>query len=223
MPTVKHLLFDNDGTIVDSEVIAVRSMLQMLAAQGLQLTEKEYCQRFPGLTLRDIMGILAEEFGLREADDLLERARQEHIRLFESELRVVPGMYGLFRRLQTPKSMVSNGSIRHVERSLRRVRLLRALDGHIFSAEQVRRPKPFPDVYQYALETLQLPPAEVLVVEDSPVGVQAAKSAGLPVIGFLGATHVTAGHADALLAEGADFIAENATELGKLLNKHGIL
>lgn len=210
---IQHILFDNDGTIVDSEIIAVRIMLRMLAPHGFHMTEREYSRRFPGLREREIMAILREEYGIALSEAFMHELRAEYLRCFDRELRVVPGMYGTFRKLKTKKSMVSNGSVRHVERSLRRVRLLPALDGHIFSAEHVERPKPFPDIYHYALNQLGCHPSEVVVVEDSPTGVTAAKEAGLFVIGFLGATHVFDGHDTQLKHCGADRIAQNAREL----------
>lgn len=218
---LRHILFDNDGTIVDSEIIAVRVMLRHLRAQGLRMSEQDYCHRFPGLLERDIVAILQREYRLDLPDDFLRVIRQEHIAGFDRELRAIPGMTTLFRKLRTPKSMVSNGSVRHVERSLRKVRLRAALNGHIFSAEQVERPKPHPDVYLHALHTLGLPPDSVLVVEDSPTGVAAAKQAGIRVVGFLGAAHIHEGHDRKLREAGADYLAANAKALYGLLDQYG--
>lgn len=218
---LRHVLFDNDGTIVDSEIIAVRLMLRHLASLGIHLDEREYSQRFPGLLERDIVSILSREHAIEFPSDFLQRLREEHVQAFQRELRAIPGMSSLFRSLRVPKSMVSNGSVRHVERSLRRVRLRHALDGHIFSAEHVERPKPHPDVYQFALDTLRLQPHDVIVVEDSPTGVAAAKSAGLRVVGFLGAAHVFDGHGDKLRSQGADWLAEDAQALGRILAGQG--
>ena len=218
---LRHVLFDNDGTIVDSEIIAVRLMLRHLASLGIHLDEREYSQRFPGLLERDIVSILSREHAIEFPSDFLQQLREEHMQAFQRELRAIPGMSSLFRSLRVPKSMVSNGSVRHVERSLRRVRLHHALDGHIFSAEHVERPKPHPDVYQFALDTLRLQPHDVIVVEDSPTGVAAAKSAGLRVVGFLGAAHVFDGHGDKLRSHGADWLAEDAQALGRILAGHG--
>lgn len=222
MPSIKHVLFDNDGTIVDSEILAVRSMLRLLAAHGRHMSEREYCRQFPGITLRDILAIWKEQHQIVISEDMLQELRAEHIRLFQRELRAVPGMHKLFRTLKTPKSMVSNGSVRHVEQSLRRVRLRHALDGHIFSAEQVARPKPHPDVYQHAVKTLQLASHEVVAVEDSPVGVRAAKEANLLVIGFLGASHVQDDQEEVLRTMGADLIAKDARQLSRHLYNLGI-
>lgn len=222
MPAIRHLLFDNDGTIVDSEILAVRIMLRQLEARGLRLDERAYSLRFPGLLDRDIAVILQQEHGIVLPETFFQELHREHVACFDRELRAIPGMTALFRRLKTPKSMVSNGSVRHVARCLKRVRLHHALDGHIFSAEQVKRPKPHPDVYHLALETLQMDPTEVLVVEDSPTGVTAAKAAGLKVVGFLGAAHVYEGHEDKLREHGADLIAANSKELGRFLEQFGV-
>ena len=220
---LKHVLFDNDGTVVDSEIIAVRATLSMLAPYGFRMSEQEYSRRFPGLLERDIVAIISEEYGIQVGDDYFDRLRALHVTSFDRELRAIAGMPTIFRNLKIPKSMVSNGSVRHVERCLRRVRLRSALDGHIFSAEHVDRPKPHPDVYHFALEKLELMPAEILVVEDSPTGVVAAKQAGLRVVGFLGAAHIHNGHKAHLLECGADFIADDAKSLGNLLEKFGAL
>ncbi len=220
---LKHILFDNDGTIVDSEILAVRSTLGILREYGFNMGEREYSQRFPGLLEKDILAILKEEHGIQVADDYFDRLRQLHVTAFERELKVIPGMAALFRALKVPKSMVSNGSVRHVEYCLRKVKLLGALDGRIFSAEHVSAPKPQPYVYLHALEQLRLFPKETLVVEDSPTGVLAAKAAGLRVVGFLGATHIHDGHAEKLRDHGADFIAADAKGLSALLQTLGAL
>lgn len=223
MSKIKHVLFDNDGTIVDSEIIAVRIMLRLLEPYGLRMTEQEYSHRFPGLREREIMAILKQEFGIVPPDDFLPQLRADYLRLFERELRAVPGMHRFFKSLKTPKSMVSNGSVQHVVRSLRRVRLHHALDGQIFSADHVARPKPHPDIYEYALQQLDLRRDEAVVVEDSVAGVQAAKQAGLFVVGFLGAAHVFDGHGEKLRQSGADAIAAEATELKHIFQRLEIL
>jgi HAD superfamily hydrolase (TIGR01509 family) len=218
---LKHILFDNDGTIVDSEIIAQRVMLQMLAANGLQISAEDYSHRFPGLLDRDILHILQRDHGFAPPDGFTKQLHEAHIDGFNRTLRAIPGMTTLFRQLKTPKSMVSNGSVRHVERCLRKVRLLSAVNGHIISAEHVDKPKPHPDIYLFALEKIGLKPQETVVVEDSPTGVAAAKSAGLPAIGFLGAAHIFDGHGQKLLDAGADFIAADARSLWGILEKLG--
>ena len=214
---IRHIFFDNDGTIVDSEILAVRSMLKHLAPLGFAMDEKMYSQRFPGLLEKDILAILEREFQIVVPADFIQRLHHEHVDLFDNHLKAIDGKDHLFRRITIPKSMVSNGSVLHVERCLQRVGLLEDFKGHIFSANQVARPKPWPDVYLHAMQVTGVAPHEAVVVEDSPTGVDAAKAAGLRVIGFLGAAHITDGHDEELLRRGADFIAADSEELEAIL------
>lgn len=220
---IKHILFDNDGTIVDSEIIAVRATLQLLRPYGFMMDEQEYSRRFPGLLERDILAILQREYGVEVRADYFEQLRDLHNLGFDRDLQVIAGMEAIFRGMRVPKSMVSNGSVRHVERCLQRVGLRDALDGFIFSAEQVAQPKPHPDVYWHALEQLALHPSETMAVEDSPTGVASAKEAGLRVVGFLGAAHIFDGHGERLLDAGADMLAADAAALRVIFEKMEVL
>jgi HAD superfamily hydrolase (TIGR01509 family) len=220
---IKHVLFDNDGTIVDSEIIAVRIMLRHLQAHGLEMDEQTYSKRFPGLLERDILHIARTEYKMVIPEDFMKGVHAEYWEEFDRSLCAIKGMDEVFRKVKLPKSMVSNGSVKHVERSLTKVQLREALDGEIFSAEHVERPKPFPDVYFHALKTLSLNPEDVLVVEDSPTGVQAARDAGVKVIGFLGASHVHDGHGENLLKSGANYLASNAAEVEGIFAKYGAI
>lgn len=198
-------------------------MLELLSEYGLQLSEQEYSQRYPGLRNREILDLLRQDHGFHAPESLVKRIQEFDKDAFYGAMRAIPGMTSLFRRLKVPKSMVSNGSVLHVQMCLQKVRLLSSVDGHIFSAEQVENPKPHPDVYLFALEKIGLQPHHTIVVEDSPTGVMAAKRAGLQSIGFLGAAHVNDGHANELILAGADFIAEDAQALGRLLETMGVL
>lgn len=221
---MKHILFDNDGTIVDSEHLAVGSMLELLRPHGIEISRDEYNRKFPGLISAQILEIIRREHGIHiEPEIFLQNLRQHHNNIFDRELQAVAGMSQIFKNLKVPKSMVSNGSVAHVERCLRRVGLLDWLDGQIFSGYDVGSPKPAPDVYLVALKKLGLAPDEVVVVEDSPVGVQSGKAAGLQVIGFLGASHADDGLATRLLDCGADILAADADELQQIFEKFGVI
>ena len=220
---IKHILFDNDGTLVDSEIIAVRSTLRLLAPYGFHMSESEYAQRFPGLLEKDILAAIQAEYGITVNDTYFDELRQAHQQGFQDELRAIPGMPDIFRDLKVPKSIVSNASRRHVEYCLEKLGLLPWLDGQIFSAEQVGQPKPHPEIYLLAIKTLGLTADETLVIEDSPTGVRAAKSAGLRVVGFLGAAHIHPGHDTRLLEAGADVLAQEADQLAGIFQALGIL
>jgi HAD superfamily hydrolase (TIGR01509 family) len=218
-----HLLFDNDGTIVDSEILAVYAMLDRLAEHGILIDADTYKKRFPGLLTRDIIRLVQEESGVTLPANFLDIVHDDHEVYFDTQLKVIEGMDMLFRSVRLPKSMVSNGGADHVERCLRRVGLFDALDGQIFSAQHVERPKPHPDVYHHAMRTLAVEPHQTITIEDSEAGVRAAKAAGLRVIGFLGAAHIVDGHHAVLKAAGADYLAHDAAEVRTILGGFGAI
>ena len=80
---------------------------------------------------------------------------------------------------------------------------------HVYSASQVKRGKPHPDIFLHAARQVGVAPAEAIVLEDSEGGVRAAVAAGMTAIGFLGASHIGPGHAERLRAAGAHYIAES--------------
>jgi HAD superfamily hydrolase (TIGR01509 family) len=219
---IRHLLFDNDGTLADTEIIAVRAFLHLLRPYQFQMDTGEFSKRYTGLLEDDILQSLRREFGLTVAADFKEQLHQAHREGFERELRAIPGMTTVFRNRKVPKSMVSNARTHHIEYCLRRMRLRKALDGHIFSAEHASHPKPSPAVYEMALNALNLRPHEVLAIEDSVAGVRAAAAAGIEVIGFLGAAHSYDGHREQLLAAGARHIAPQARHVESFLQERGV-
>jgi len=219
---LKHLLFDNDGTLVDTEIIAVRSFLQLLREYDFDMREGEFSRRYTGLLEKDILFSLHQEFGITIGPDFQQRLHLAHQEGFAKDLKAIRGMPTIFKRLKVPKSMVSNAGTLHVDYCLRRMRIRSALDGHIFSAQQVNQPKPYPDIYHFALESLNLQPSETLAVEDSIAGVRAAVAAGIEVVGFLGAAHSYDGHQEQLLEAGAHYIAQNAKALAQILEKKGV-
>ena len=97
-------------------------------------------------------------------------------------------------------------------------RLLGYFEPHIFSATQVARGKPAPDLFLFAANAMQVSPASCIVVEDSEPGVQAAVAAGMRAIGFTGGEHCRAGHAERLRAAGATAVAADMPRLSALLS-----
>jgi beta-phosphoglucomutase-like phosphatase (HAD superfamily) len=111
------------------------------------------------------------------------------------------------------RAVVSNSQLVRVTASLKVAGLAEAFGENVFAVDLVARPKPAPDLYHHAARQLKVAPAACLVVEDSASGVTAAHRAGMPVIGFLAASHIPPGHADTLMRAGAYTTAANAAEL----------
>ena len=120
----------------------------------------------------------------------------------ECELEPMPGVGDLLAALPGPRCVASNGHLAQVRERLALPGLLCFFDPHVFSATQVASGKPAPDLFLYAAARLHTQPEGCLVVEDSIAGVEAARAAGMPAVGFHGGSHCPAGHADRLRAAG---------------------
>ena len=214
---ISHLIFDCDGVIVDSEIVATRLSLKVLSAYGYVSDEESHCRRFSGMLTSKIMEIIFDELGKPVPESLVQDMDHLFETEFEKVLEPIPGMPELLRSQTLPLSIVSNSWVDSVRRSLSISEISSVSEGRIYSAEHVPNPKPAPDVYQLAMTEIGLPAAQLLVVEDSVAGVTAAKAAGLTVIGFLGASHIFEGHDTKLKAQGVDYLASDANELSALL------
>ncbi len=216
---IEHILFDCDGVIVDSEILSTQAFIAALSPFGYRATVLEHSRRFAGMLHRDVVAAIADELETQPESNIFRQVDRHFELLFAQSLAPVLGMPDLLRRLPVMCSVVSNSHTAHIEHALKRAGLTTAepFGDRIYAANQVTRAKPFPDLYQYAMRQNDLTPSQCLVVEDSPTGVRAAVAAGCMVIGFCGASHITDGHAERLIALGATHIATNANHLEQLL------
>lgn len=182
------VIFDCDGVLVDSEPIANRVFARMLAGQGLVFTEAQMDELFLGRTMAHCLAVAEERLGRPLPEDF----EVEHDRrLFEAlaaELAPVPGVQQVLDGLASPFCVASNGSPDKLRFSLERVGLQPRFEGRMFSAAQVARGKPAPDLFLHAAQRMGMAPAGCVVVEDSPTGVTAGVAAGMRVLGFAART-----------------------------------
>jgi HAD superfamily hydrolase (TIGR01509 family) len=183
------VIFDLDGVLVDSEPIANRVLVERLQRAGISLSESEVLRRFVGRTRDQCIALAAEMAGrplpARFAEDW-DAALFEALR---KELKPVAGAADMLRRLQVPCCIASNGMLPRMRVALEAAGLLSFFEGRLFSATQVARPKPAPDLFLHAAGAMNVPPAASVVVEDTPIGVKAASAAGMRAFGFTGCSH----------------------------------
>jgi beta-phosphoglucomutase-like phosphatase (HAD superfamily) len=215
--SLDYILFDFDGVIVDSEILATKAILEVLKPFGCEMNELEYSQRFSGMMEYEVFKVLQHELDIDDVQACTTAYKKLFWSRYDTDFHCISGMHELVANLQIPASVVSNSNINYLQKSVTKVGLLTSFE-QLFSAQMVERPKPSPDLYNYAAAQLELDRGTSIVVEDSPTGVKAAKEAGFEVIGFLGAGHIFDGHHDLLMDNGADFIARNAQELRAILN-----
>ena len=180
------VIFDCDGVLVDSELPANRTFRLMLAEQGLELSLAETVGLLKGLSLPACGALLKERFGLVLPDDFFERLQQRTYQGFQDELNAVPGVQDAVEGLALPFCVASSGAIEKMHFTLGLTGLLELFRDRMFSAEQVARGKPFPDLFLHAAAQMGHSPDACVVIEDSLPGVKAAQAAGMTVLGFAG-------------------------------------
>ena len=208
------IIFDCDGTLVDSELVASRVFTRYWSTHGVHFTEDEFKELFIG-TGRDA-AIVTETFARMppEAEATGNLLFKEALHM---ELRPITGIPEVLNALREPVCVASNSSREHVEQALALCGLSQHFEGKVFSAHNVQRPKPAPDLFLRAASDLGFTPHECIVVEDSPAGLLAAQSAGMKVIAFAGAGHFVPKLAKRLLDLSPDWFCENADELQRRL------
>jgi HAD superfamily hydrolase (TIGR01509 family) len=212
------LIFDCDGVLVDSEVLACRAVSGALAEFGLSLPVDEIAERFLGRSSKDMYAELEAEWRGVLSDAVKSRIRAHSAELFDRELQPIDGIAAALDALSGPRCVASSSGPEAIAYKLRRTDLARCFEPvSLFSAHMVSRGKPEPDLFLHAAERMGADPVRCLVIEDSVPGVTAAKAAGMIAFGFIGASHCRAGHADRLSAAGADLIFAEMRALPSLV------
>jgi HAD superfamily hydrolase (TIGR01509 family) len=214
---IDHLICDCDGVLVDSEIIADRVMLDTLTALLPALDFKPVVKTaFGQQTSRFLAGVEAS-FGIKLPADFLETVEHNVEVELARSLSPINGVREALHRIALPAAVVSNSRLARVTASVRRAGLSDVFAERIFSAEQVARPKPYPDIYLFAAQRLGVAPDRCVVVEDSIAGLNAACAAGMKTIAFVGASHIPSGYADVLRKIGITRIIERMDELPALV------
>jgi len=208
------VIFDCDGVLVDSDRISLRIQAERISALGLEMSYEDCVRDFLGLGMPATLAILAERLGRPvpegwEAE--LDAAVQEG---FRRELTPVAGIEEALEEVELATCVASSGSHEKMRLTLGLTGLWDRFAGSIFSADEVRRGKPAPDLFLHAASRMSTPPEGCVVVEDSPFGIAAANAAGMQALGFAAMTPATR------LAD-ADAVFTSMAELAALLASNG--
>jgi HAD superfamily hydrolase (TIGR01509 family) len=183
------VVLDCDGVLLDSERISVSLWTGIFGELGWRLTEQQFAELFVGCNSHEWHDGVARGLGTQLAPGWDDAYRDRHHEAFRSELTPVPGVVDVLDRLDTvgvPYCVASNSDHAYLERWLTHTGLWGRVDGRVFSAQDVHRGKPEPDLYLLAAQTLGVEPDHCMVVEDSPFGVRAAHAAGMRCVAFAG-------------------------------------
>ncbi|MFF1683441.1 HAD family hydrolase [Streptomyces sp. NPDC058256] len=186
------IIFDNDGVLVDSEPISNTLLAAYLTELGHSTSYEESLRDYMGSAMHRVHDLVEERTGQRLPADFDEVFHARVFAAFERELEPVPGAVQVLEKLAAdgvPYCVASSGSHERIRVGHRKTGLDRWFDeGRVFSSQDVGRGKPAPDLFLYAAERMGVAPEKCVVVEDSPLGVQAAVAAGMDVYGFTAMT-----------------------------------
>ena len=215
------IIFDCDGVLVDSEVISCRAHAETLTRHGYPITPDQVFDRFLGRSMRQATLEVEAELGRPLPEDFHTQVYAEVFRLFAASLQATPHIGDALAAITLPACVASSGPPEKINASLNRVGLYDRFAPHIFSAVQVRNGKPAPDLFLFAAEQMQTPPARCLVIEDSVAGVTGALAAGMAVFGYHGGSHCRPNTAETLRAAGAAVTFDDMRQLPDLMGRIG--
>ena len=179
------VIFECDGVLVDSERLAGRVESQLLTEMGWPLSEADVLDRFVGRSDAHMIGEIEAHFG-RPVPEFAEQYRVRLFEAFEQELTAVPGVTEVLDAIDQATCVASSGTHEKMARTLGATGLFDRFDGRIFSATEVERGKPAPDLFLFAAAEMGVAPGACAVVEDSRAGIEAARAAGMSAFGYCG-------------------------------------
>lgn len=213
---MKHIIFDCDGVLIDTEIVAAEVVSDWLGTQGIEISTNQFIVEHTGKMFSNILkeymstGELPHDLRIPEVVQLLDPE-------VRNRMRPIAGVKDLLESIALPKSVVSNSDISWVEEALVKFDWSNHFQKPVYSAELVAQGKPSPLVYQLAIKTIGVDKSEVIAVEDSYTGVQAALAAGIKTIGFLGGSHILGDHAARLESLGVTALADSHEQLQTIL------
>jgi len=216
--TPELVVFDCDGVLIDSELIACGVDAACFTEAGLAISRDEIMARYVGISTATMIADIERRSGRTLPTDFPDLLQTRLRNAFETELRAMPGVKAMLAPERFRRCVASSSSLDRIRHSLALTDLLDLFDPNIFSATQVAHGKPAPDLFLLAANRMGTQASACLVVEDSIAGVQAAVAAEMPVFGFTGGGHCGPTHGDRLLAAGAALVFEEMRRLPDLID-----
>ncbi|PHQ86327.1 MAG: hypothetical protein COB65_01335 [Thalassobium sp.] len=226
----KSIIFDLDGCLVESEVLALRAIANSARELGAQdISEQEMCGQLLGLKMSKIGDWVEQKAGSPVPEDFADRIDAELMAQYPTELNPVNGAITVlsFLELQGFQIALATGSsTTRMQLALKTTGLSRFFEGRACSSDQVENGKPAPDLFLHAANLLDRTAGNCLVLEDSPNGVRGAVAAGMSAIGFVGGSHLKSireEQASKLLDAGCELVIHDLTDVIDLAGDHSTL
>lgn len=221
---ISHVIFDCDGVLVDSEMLSAGVLMGMMAEIGLPITDEIFRADFLGRSFASAAARAELRFGRAMPDDFQLRYRDRLLSRMREALQPMPGVFAVLQAMSVPYWLATSSSPQRLAVSLEVTGLAPFFDRRSSTASEVARGKPEPDLFLYAASKMATAPERCIVLEDSEMGLVAARAAGMTVWHFAGGSHIRPGDALSEQARPDRVIADMAelrsafTELGLCQN-----
>jgi HAD superfamily hydrolase (TIGR01509 family) len=183
---IELVIFDCDGVLVDSEWISNRVMAEAITEAGLPTTTEECMRLFMGRRWEDSLEMIEARLGRPLPPEFTDSYIGRRDAALAAELEPVAGVAEAIARLPVDRCVASSGTPEKIRFTLGHTGLLHLFEGRIFSAHEVENGKPAPDLFLHAAQVMGHTPERCAVVEDTIVGIQAARAAGMRALGYAG-------------------------------------
>jgi HAD superfamily hydrolase (TIGR01509 family) len=214
------IIFDFDGVVADSEGHANSVLAEIITELGVPMTLEDAYLQFMGKPFPDVISRVKEIVGENRPEDFAQYFQDRLLSRFRRDLQPVPGVndyIAAFNHL--PMCIASNSSHDRLKVCLEVLRLQKIFGKNVFSASDVVKAKPHPDLFLHAAKQMDTDPSRTIVIEDSASGVTAAVAAGMKVIGLLAGSHIQSRHEQELLVAGANYVVNTFAEAKDYTNE----
>lgn len=184
------VIFDCDGVLIDSEVISATTLIALLAKLGVDIDFPYVQKNFIGRSFQKVAAEISQQFNLKLPQSFEADYRAELLNTFEAQLKPTQHVAQILKQLNVKICVATSSSPERVGKSLKITKLAPYFNNHIFTASQVKNGKPAPDLFLLAAKTMNVKPANCLVIEDSLPGIEAAINAQMPVWHYQGGSHL---------------------------------
>ena len=191
---IECVIFDCDGVLVDSEMLSAGVLKAMTAEQGMALSDAMFRDVFLGRSFVNGKARAKTVLNFDLPDDFENQYRERLFVELTQKLRPMSGIDEVLSTLRTSYCVATGSSPKRLALSLEVAGLNSYFEGNRFTSSEVVHGKPAPDLCFYAAEKMNIPPQNCLVIEDSEIGILAAKAAGMEVWHFAGGAHIKAGY-----------------------------
>ena len=186
---IKNIIFDFDGVIVDSEVLASKAFAKYFSKFDRSIKEEQF-YKYAGKKTVEVIDLLSAKYKIENKETFTNEIFDIVAEVYSRDLKLVDGAKDYISKSNRDHFIGSNSNKDRIMDGLKLVDLDKIfLSDHVYSFDMVERPKPDPDIYLKVLNDNSLNIQETIIIEDSGVGVKAASLAGVRVFGLTAGKH----------------------------------